>query len=183
MSFDWKGTIGKIAPALAGMFGSPVAGVAVGALCNALGLEPSPENAQKAAEQFAAGQMTGEQLVALRKAELDAQTQLKKMGMEYDVKREELIMTDRAGARAREIAIKDKIPAVLAIGVTVGFFSLLFYLLKWAPPTDNKDVLNIMLGSLGTAWISVISYYFGASSGDAATKVMLHKSKPTDGGE
>jgi hypothetical protein len=39
-------------------------------------------------------------------------------------------------------------------------------------------VLNLMLGSLGTAWISIIAYYFGASHTDTSTKEMLYNSMP-----
>ena len=69
MSFDWKGTIGSITPWIAGTLGGPAAGFAVKALCAATGMEPSLENAQKAAEQAAAGKLTGDQFLALKQAE------------------------------------------------------------------------------------------------------------------
>ncbi len=49
--------------------------------------------------------------------------------------------------------------------VTAGFFSLLIYMLKFEVPAGNKDVLNILLGSLGTAWITIISFFYGSSAG------------------
>lgn len=54
---------------------------------------------------------------------------------------------------------------LLTVGVTLGFFGLLGYMLKEDVPAANKDILNIMLGSLGTAWISIIGYFFGSSVG------------------
>ena len=67
MSFDWKGTVGKVAPILAGILGTPAAGVAVSGLCSVLGLEPSPENAEKAATAIAAVQLNGDKLFQLNK--------------------------------------------------------------------------------------------------------------------
>ena len=176
--FDWKGAIGTFAPKLAGLLGTPVAGIAVAGLCNILGLEPSPENAQKAAEQIAAGQLTGDQLIALKKLEADSVAQLQKMGLDYDLQTEQLVATDRASARQREMTVKDWTPKILAYGVTAGFFGLLAFMLKHEIPNSSKDVLNLMLGSLGTAWISIIAYYFGSSHTDADTKTMLYNSTP-----
>lgn len=42
-------------------------------------------------------------------------------------------------------------------------------------PNDSKDVLNIMLGALGTAWITVVAYFYGSSSGSAAKTAALAK--------
>ena len=67
-TFDWKGTIGKVAPWIATALGGPAAGLAIDAVCKAAGLAPSLENAQKAAEMAAAGSLTGEQLLALRQS-------------------------------------------------------------------------------------------------------------------
>lgn len=85
-------------------------------------------------------------------------------------------LKDAQSARDREVqvATSDKAPLInkiaspiIAAAVTAGFFGLLFYMLRFNVPPANKDVLNIMLGSLGTAWITIVSYYFGSSSGSA----------------
>ena len=96
-------------------------------------------------------------------------------------------LKDIGDARAREIQIatskdspvinKITLP-ILAITVTIGFFGLLAYMLKYDVPTANKSLLDIMLGSLGTAWISIVGYYFGSSKGsDDKNKIIDNLSK------
>lgn len=182
-SFDWKGAIGTLAPTLAGMFGTPVMGAGVGLLCKVLGLEPSPENAQAVAEKAAAGQLTGEQLVALRKAESDAKLALEELGLSYNYKTNELEVSDRQSARAREIAVKDKTPAIGFYFCTAGFFGLLGILAFHSVPDTSRDLLNIMLGALGLAWGNQVKYYYGGAAGDDRVNEMLHNSLPTNGKE
>ncbi len=80
---------------------------------------------------------------------------------------------DRADARAREIVVKDKLPAVLAIAVTCGFFAVLFLAFTRGVNDQSRDLANIMIGTLGTAWVSVITYYFGSSAGSAQKSELL----------
>ena len=183
MSFDWKATIGSLAPTLAGIFGSPVAGVAVGALCKAFGLEATPENAQKIAEQAAAGSLSGDQLVALRKVEADVKIQLAKMGFDYNLEEDRLETTDRDSARNRQIQLKDKTPQVGFYVVSIGFFSLLVVLAFHQVPESSRDLLNVMLGALGVAWTSMVKFFYGGSKDDVAVNEMLHRSTPVDGGK
>jgi hypothetical protein len=69
-------------------------------------------------------------------------------------------------------------PQILAVSVTAGFFSLLFLLCFKKAPDANMAMLNIVLGSLGTAWVGVMSYYFGSSQGGRAKDQMLYQSQP-----
>ena len=65
-------------------------------------------------------------------------------------------------------------PAFLALLITAGFFSILG--LMWMHPEATiSDPLLIMLGSLGTAWTAVVTFYFGSSSGSQAKDYMLLK--------
>lgn len=174
-SFDWKGTIGKVAPWLATALGGPAAGLAIGALCKVAGLEPSLENAQKAALAAAEGSLTGEQFLALRQSEDTFRLKMQEMGYKQIVDLEEIGFKDRDSARNREIQTKDLTPRIMAYGVTVGFFGLMIFMMKWDVPAANKDMLNIMLGALGGAWVSIISYYFGSSAGSAKKDETISK--------
>jgi hypothetical protein len=87
---------------------------------------------------------------------------------------EKMSMDDVADARAREIAVKDWTPETLASAVTVGFFGLLVFMLKWQVPEANAAMLNIMLGVLGTGWVGIMNYYFGSSQGSKAKDAVIN---------
>jgi hypothetical protein len=69
------------------------------------------------------------------------------------------------------------LPPTLAIGVTVGFFGILFGLMFGQ--IEHAPQIDIMLGSLGTAWTGIIAFYFGSSAGSQAKDDLLHQSTPT----
>lgn len=155
----------------AGTVGGPLGSVAANALGKALGIDKADPGLDELGAAYATA--TPEQRLAAAKEEHDFAEKMQAAGYDHAEKLETLAATDRDSARKREMTVRDKIPAALAIGVTVGFFGLLFFLLRHSPPADSKDVLNIMLGSLGTAWVSIIAYYFGSSAGSAAKNEML----------
>jgi hypothetical protein len=170
-----KPWVAKIAPMLGTALGGPLGGAAGSLLGSALGIkDASPESIKEA---VTTGSLTGDQIVALKKAEQDFSLQCRAMGYNSVKELEELAFQDRDSARQREIQIKDWTPRILAYGVTLGFFGLLAYMLANEIPDKNRDVLNLMLGSLGTAWIAVITYYFGSSAGSAQKTEMLGKEK------
>ena len=174
---DIKPWVAKVAPMLGAALGGPLGGAAGALIGNALGIkDATPESIATAIKT---GTLDADHIVALKLAEEEFTLKAQAMGYDNIQKLEELAFKDRDSARDREKIVKDKIPAILAIGVTIGFFTLLIFLLKWAPPSDNKDVMNIMLGSLGTAWISIISYYFGSSAGSAKKDDIMRQDKLT----
>ncbi|MGH9432533.1 MAG: hypothetical protein ACRD3T_13410 [Terriglobia bacterium] len=81
-------------------------------------------------------------------------------------------------ARSMQVSVRSFIPPLLGLLVTLGFFGLLYWMAMREIPATNKDVLNIMLGSLGTAWVAVIGYYFGSSSGSDRKTELLAGAAP-----
>lgn len=114
-------------------------------------------------------------------AKAQAQFELTKMAQDGELaklanetKIFEYEMADKKSAREMQIAVKSKVPATLALLVTVGFFGILYSLMMGLAHPSNE--LMIMLGSLGTAWTGIISYYFGSSAGSQAkTDALLKK--------
>jgi len=169
MDFDWKKLVKTVAPTIASALGGPLAGMAVTAITGALGIEAKDvaEAEQKISEVLAAPDPGV--LLKLRQADQDFKVQLRKL----DIDLEKIHAADRASARQREIALKDKMPGVLAVILTVGFFGVLAAHLFIHIPSENKTLLDIMLGSLGTAWVTMITYYYGSSKGSKIKDVML----------
>lgn len=155
-----------IAPTIASAFGGPLAGLAVTALEQALGVAPgNAATDPKSFEAKLAGAIaTPEQVLALRQADVA----FKQFCLDNDLQIVRADNADRADARARQTALHDQAPTVLALLVTIGFFGMLGVMAFHDLPVANRDMLNIMLGSLGAAWVAVVSYYFGSSAGSRA---------------
>lgn len=171
---DWKQVVGAVAPFLGTALGGPLGGAAVSTIANALGLSEKTEAAVKAALSGT----TPEQMLALRKADNDFALKMQEIGFNSTKEMESLSVNDRDSARKREMSVGDKTTRNLAYSITGGFFGVLGYLLMGDVPNESRDVLNIMLGSLGTAWISVVAYYFGSTKGSQAKTELLAKAEP-----
>lgn len=169
MTFSQKAlqVLKTVAPMLATATLGPFGPLAAAAITAALGTAPGD---QKAAETALLGS-TPDQLLALKKADSDFQEQMRQLGIEE----EQLVYEDIANARARQSAVKDRTPEILAYAITVGFFSTLAYLIDYGKPHEGGDVLLVLLGALGTAWTGVVGYYFGSSAGSASKTDTINK--------
>jgi hypothetical protein len=167
MAFDWKKTLATVAPGLATALGGPLAGVATKALSDALLGKPDGDE-----DEIAAAMATGgmDALAKIREAEASFKVRMR----ELDIDLEKVHQADRASARQREVSTGDSFtPRALALLVTLGFFGVLGYLLNWGKPEQGGDALLVMLGSLGTAWTAIISYYYGSSAGSSEKTALL----------
>ncbi len=153
---SWKNIVGTVAPTIGQALGGSLGGMAVTAICEALGL---PVGSSEKDIEKAIGN-SPEQLVKLKEAEFAFEAKMKELGINL----EKIHADDRANARNRETVVKDKTPAVLAAFVVGGFFSVLIFILRYGIPDNGGEALLVMLGALGAANGAVISYYFGSSS-------------------
>lgn len=178
---DWKQLVGQIAPMLGTALGGPLGGMAVQAIGSALGLDAKTEDAVKQAISGA----TPEQMLAIKQADNDFAIKMQQLGFDHmdkiaalNEQSAELDVKDRQGARDMQVATRSIIVPIMAILVTAGFFGLLAFMLCNPVPISNKDVLNNVIGSLGTAWVMVMAFYFGSSSGSQNKDAMLYNSTP-----
>ena len=162
------GFLEQIAPTIATCLLGPAAGLAVTAISKALGIDE--KDVQKTIET---GKLSAEQMMSLKQAEIELQAKAQELGLNFET----LATQDRKSARDMQMATKSLVPAILAFVVTIGFFGILIGLM-----TDNvtkSDALLLMLGSLGTAWTAIISFYYGSSANSEKQTEMLHRSTPT----
>jgi hypothetical protein len=178
---DWSKVatnIGTTAPLLAGLVGGPVGlGVTAAAaiISHALGTPSDPSFVEPALNDPGA-------LEKIRQAESANSLQLQqlvvtaaqaRLAHETDMAR--IQADDLANARAMGITNRDWVPKVLAMAVTTGFFGILLLMAFQPLPGTNKDLVNVIVGALGTAWISIIGYYFGTSVGSMRKTELLAK--------
>ena len=158
--------------------GGPIGSIAAAVVGKAIGVDKVPPTSDGISNAIAAAFADPAQRAALIQAEQQFQLQMAELGYKDA---EELAATDeadRASARSREIALKDRVPALLAFGVTAGFFGVLVFMLFRSVPSTAHDALLLLLGSLSTAWTAVIAYYFGSSAGSDRKTELLAQAPP-----
>jgi len=160
---EWLKTI---APTVATALGGPLAGMAVSAVAKAIGCDPDEVQGI-----ISSNKLTAEQVASIQIAELELKKQAQSMNLDFA----KLIAEDKKSARDMQIATKSWIPPVMALGVTCGFFGILFGLMYGQ--IQHAPQIDIMLGSLGTAWTGIISFYFGSSAGSQAKTELLAQSE------
>jgi hypothetical protein len=162
---DWLKTI---APTIATALGGPLAGLAIEAVSKAIGIDPKDVQST-----ISEGKLSADQIMLLKQAEVQMAARAQEMGLDFA----KLNVEDRKSARDMQVATKSYLPPTLAIGVTLGFFGILFGLMFGQ--IEHAPQIDIMLGSLGTAWTGIIAFYFGSSAGSQAKDDLLHQSTPT----
>ncbi len=123
-------------------------------------------------------------LMEAEKAIEQLQIQAKTQSEDVQSKIEMAYLSDMNSAREMNVRIAtsnvtpklDKIaPYLLAFFITVGFFGLLGFLMMYEVPKENKDILNVMLGSLGTAWLGVVHFFYSSSVGSKDKDATIEK--------
>lgn len=166
MAFEWKNLVRSVAPTIAQALGGPLAGMAVQAVSDAVLGKPDGTDEEIASALSTANPET---LLSLKKADQDFKVKMK----ELDIDLERLAYEDVKDARAREIAIKDKMPAVLAIMLLIMFGGVMVALFCVPIPTENEATIYTMIGTLGTLMIAACAYYHGTTKASSMKNAAL----------
>lgn len=165
--FNWKKLVASVAPVLGSALGGPLGGVAATTIAKALGLNDSNEATLETTLQSA----TPDTLLKLKEADHTFKLDMQKLGVNL----EQIAMEDRKSAREREVAVKDRFPAILATILIVGFLGILFYMLHFPIPEGVRSVADIMVGAVGGLAASPVTYYFGSSYGSTMKNKWVDK--------
>lgn len=137
--------IGAVAPMLATVLGSPLAGVGISLLCSKFGGTP----------QDLSGLVTN--------INNDPEAELKLRALEYDHQTALAMITDTQDARKYAPIFKDFLRHMTFL-VTLGFFAALFLLfLPLQLSAEEKNLLSMLVGMLASKWQTIIDYFFGNS--------------------
>lgn len=163
-----------IAPWLATAVSGPLGGIAVNAACEALGISDKTQEGLKAALQGA----SPADMLALKKADQEFEIQMKTLGFKNVEALETIAASDRASARDMQKVLRSRIPAILSIIVTVGFFGILAGMMTELLKLSESQALLLMLGSLTTAWGAVMNYWLGSTSSSQTKTEIISRSQP-----
>lgn len=154
---DW---LKSIAPTLATVLAGPLAGLAVEAIGSAIGMTDATK--EKISDALQTGQLSGDQLVAIKQAELNMLAREREFGFKF----EELIIKDRDSARQREMAVKDNTNKILAYTIVGSFVAMVTgTLMGWAKV--DSVLAGTLVGYLSAKAEQVLAYYFGSTKGSA----------------
>ena len=147
-----KGIIDAVAPTIGQALGGPMGGLAAQAISSVLGVKNDSKSIEKALQSA-----TPEQLVEIKKAELEFQAQMKELDVDVFKLQNEDIQD------ARKTFAGDWTPKVFAMTIVLGFFAFVFYIVSDDWNREMEPLLNIILGGLLANVASVSSFYFGNS--------------------
>lgn len=158
----------------AASLGGPMGALAAAVVGKAIGADKAPVGTSDGiATAIATAFADPAQRAALIQAEHDFQLQMAELGYKDAEELESVAAADRASARTMQVQTKSWVPGSLALAITAGFFGLLAVTAYHAPPVASEKILDVMTGSLGTAWIMVVTYYYGSSAGSARKTELL----------
>lgn len=168
---SWLTVLKTIAPTVVAALGGPLAGAAVAAIGAAVGLDnPTKETIERT---LLKGQLTPEAVARLQELELTYQDHERERGFRYA----ELEFKDKDSARQMQIATHSKMPAVLTVLVTLGFFGILT-LLFFHPELKGNEIVMVMVGQLSAVWAGCVAFYTGTTYASASKNAVIANSNP-----
>ena len=147
-----KNIVGAVAPTLGSALGTPMGGMAANLIAKTLGVSNDQKSIQQALQSA-----TPEQMLELKKAEQEFETQMK----ELDVDIFQLETQDKQHARG--MFSKDWTARIIGLFTIGGFLGYIFLVTLQPPEQNSEALINLVLGYLGGLASAIISFYFGAS--------------------
>lgn len=176
---DWLKTL---APTVASALLGPLGGIAVEILGPALGI--SDATTEKVTQALSSGQLSGEQIAAIKQAELALQSKEQELGFrfaELEVKREEIAASDRDSARKREMTVRDNTPRNLAYILVGAFIATVGATLAGWSKVDSV-LAGTLIGYLSAKAEQAIAYFLGSTKGSAdKTATITEMARKTSG--
>ena len=104
---------------------------------------------------------------------------LKNHAHELEIQEFEAEVADRNSARQRQIAAitsgsTDSLFKVVGWGITLSFLGVIYAAIFIDIPEENQRMFDMAFGAVVSAFMSVISYYFGSSKGSKDKTAMLN---------
>lgn len=157
---DWRSVLQTVAPTVATMLGGPLAGMAATLIGRVILGKPAEAttSVEEAQAALATAVSTPEGLARLK----EAQNQAEQIKATLQVDIEKIGAGDRADARARQVALRDPMPAIMGSTVVGGFLLLSGFCLYVDP---SAATINLVFGYLAGAASSVLAYFFGSTIG------------------
>lgn len=166
---DWKSIVGTVAPTIASALGGPLAGIAVGALSEAVLGKPDGTEKEVSTAILSA---TPDVLLKIKEAEIAFAVRMK----ELDIDLERLYAGDRDSARQREVKTGDIwTPRIIAGLLLIGWFGLQWFLLTHVIAQEMREIVIRGLGTLDMAIGLMLGYYYGTSSSSAHKNDTINK--------
>lgn len=166
---DWdkvKKAVGTVAPWLAATLGTPVAGVAVKALCDVLGVSGDSGTPDTVTAALAGA--TPQQLQDLHIADQRHAEFMQQIGYANLQALEAIAAQDWDSARKREEVVRDNTPKVLAALSVLLFIALLWFVSTGQVVEGMRDGFWMLSGAAISIVKDVYGYYFGSSAGSHA---------------
>jgi hypothetical protein len=143
------GAVGKIAPLLASVLGSPLAAVGITLLANLFHVDP--QNVTALHDAIVADPEANLKIKTLEYEHFETLSKIASGDYATEV-------DDRKNARSREIALRDYVPTILAVGFLLNYALIQFYCV-----THPSSAIDVISARFQDVLIMIMSYYFGSS--------------------
>lgn len=170
-----------LAPTIGTALGGPLLGGAIAALESVFGITPKPDASTDDRQSTLAAAISGatpEQLAAMRAKDQDYALAMAQAGFKNTETLASLTVQDTVSARDMQASTKSWTPTVLTLAITVGFFGMLLMLMYVTIPEANKAIVYGFTGTLGTAWLVAVHFWFGSTQSNARQTELLAQSTP-----